>query len=391
METIFNSYKEVNTMLRLGRLLMILPFIILGGCLIAISLFRADSHAAAQGVCVQPPSGMINWWPGDGHANDIQGANHGMLQNGTTFTAGKVEQAFSFDGVDDYMSLASIPAWNFGIGDFTVDFWARSSNSSRRMHALSFEPNYGASNLDFDFNDPDRPSFSEQPVGLWVYWNSSGNNRITAGSPGDYTDGQWRHFALTRSGTTFTLYVNGSIAGTATYSEPIDLSNSALNWIGAGGAGGGPALPWDGSIDEVGIFNRALTASEIQAIVNAGSAGKCKFTAVEIDIKPGSFPNSINLGSRGAVPVAIISTAAFDARTVDPTTVTLAGAQVRLRGRGTPMASIEDVNGDGLLDLVVHVSTEALQLSESDTEAILEGQTFGGTRIRGADSVRIVP
>jgi hypothetical protein len=112
---------------------------------------------------------------------------------------------------------------------------------------------------------------------------------------------------------------------------------------------------------------------------------------VPIDIKPGSSPNSINLGSAGAVPVAIISTAAFDARTIDPTTVTLAGAQVRLRGRGAPMASFEDVNSDGLVDLVVHVTTEALQLSESDTEAILAGQTFGGTRIRGVDSVRIVP
>jgi hypothetical protein len=55
------------------------------------------------------------------------------------------------------------------------------------------------------------------------------------------------------------------------------------------------------------------------------------------------------------------------------------------------MASFDDVNGDGLLDLIIHVSTTALQLSETDTEAILEGQTFGGNSIRGSDSVRIVP
>jgi len=112
---------------------------------------------------------------------------------------------------------------------------------------------------------------------------------------------------------------------------------------------------------------------------------------VTIDIKPGSFPNSINLGSGGTVPVAILSTPTFDATAVDPASVTLARAPVKLKGKGTPMASIQDVNNDGLLDLVVHVTTEALALSETDTSAALEGLTFGGKAITGTDSVRIVP
>jgi len=117
----------------------------------------------------------------------------------------------------------------------------------------------------------------------------------------------------------------------------------------------------------------------------------CMVVRVNIDIKPGSFPNSINLGSSGSVPVAILSTENFDAATVDPSTVTLASAPVKMKGKGTPMASLEDVNGDGRLDLVVHVNTEALQLSDADTEAVLEGTTFGGKRIRGVGSVSVVP
>jgi len=113
--------------------------------------------------------------------------------------------------------------------------------------------------------------------------------------------------------------------------------------------------------------------------------------SVAIDIKPGSYPNSINLGSGGTVPVAILGSATFDATTVDPLTVTLASAPVKLKGKGTPMAAIEDVNQDGLPDLVVHVSTEALELSETDTEAVLEGNTYDGMAITGKDSVRIVP
>jgi hypothetical protein len=55
------------------------------------------------------------------------------------------------------------------------------------------------------------------------------------------------------------------------------------------------------------------------------------------------------------------------------------------------MSSIQDVNNDGLPDLVVHVETEALQLSQTDVAATLSGKTFGGVSITGTDSVRVVP
>jgi len=112
---------------------------------------------------------------------------------------------------------------------------------------------------------------------------------------------------------------------------------------------------------------------------------------VTIDIRPGTYPNTINLGSNGTVPVAIMSTATFDARTVDPSTVTLASAPVKLTGKGQPITSVQDVNGDGRLDLVVNVQTNALQLSSTDTVAVLKGRTRSGQPIKGSDSVRVVP
>ncbi len=114
------------------------------------------------------------------------------------------------------------------------------------------------------------------------------------------------------------------------------------------------------------------------------------FIPVRVEIKPGSVPNSINLTSMGSVPVAILSTTTFDASTVDPGTVTLVGAPVALNRSGRLMASLEDVNGDGILDLVLHVETAALQLTEVSSQAILEGKTYTGQLIRGMDAVRIV-
>ncbi len=117
---------------------------------------------------------------------------------------------------------------------------------------------------------------------------------------------------------------------------------------------------------------------------------------VEIDIKPGSYPNSINLGSYGLVPVAILSSEEFDATTVDPETVELAGAGVSVRGKSNKyMAHKEDINEDGLLDLMVQVATENLEPeSFQNGSAILTGnllEEFGGTPIEGTDEITIVP
>lgn len=112
---------------------------------------------------------------------------------------------------------------------------------------------------------------------------------------------------------------------------------------------------------------------------------------VRIDVKPGSDPNAINLGSGGVVPVAIFGDAGFDATTIDPLTVSLASAPVRLRGNGTPQANVTDVDGDGWLDLVVHVDTSALVLSDVDVAAVLRGKTASGADFEGADTIRVVP
>lgn len=116
------------------------------------------------------------------------------------------------------------------------------------------------------------------------------------------------------------------------------------------------------------------------------------FSLVSIDIKPGSYPNSINLGSNGNVPVAILSSTTFDATTVVPSTVTLASAPVRLKGKAnTPMASFEDVNADGLLDLVVHVDIQSLIVGDTDEIIMLQGETLDGNFIEGEDTIRVIP
>lgn len=111
---------------------------------------------------------------------------------------------------------------------------------------------------------------------------------------------------------------------------------------------------------------------------------------VSIDIRPGTFPNQVNLNSNGVIPVAILSDATFDALQVDPSTILLAGGSVKLIGKGDRYAcSQQDVNADGRLDLVCNVQVNQLQLTVGDSTAVLEAKTFSGQVMQGYDSVQV--
>lgn len=112
---------------------------------------------------------------------------------------------------------------------------------------------------------------------------------------------------------------------------------------------------------------------------------------VAIDIKPGSEENPIQPTAPGKIPVAILSTAAFDAPSlVDRATVTFGrtGTEKSLAASGcTP----EDVNGDGRLDLICHAETLLAAFQAGDTQGVLQGKTLDGRAFLGTDRVTIVP
>jgi hypothetical protein len=105
---------------------------------------------------------------------------------------------------------------------------------------------------------------------------------------------------------------------------------------------------------------------------------------VAIDIRPETDPNTINLKSKGVIPVAILTTATLDAATVDPTTVLFGPTGTE----AAPVHSaLEDVNGDGATDMILHFNTQATGLTCGVTDASLTGETVSGQGIAGSDSV----
>lgn len=135
----------------------------------------------------------------------------------------------------------------------------------------------------------------------------------------------------------------------------------------------------------------AIAGFQIQGDVTKVTSGPA-ILEVAIDIKPGSgSPATVALGSAGVIPVAILSSADFDATTVLPESVSLAGAKVRLIGRaGRYSCASSDVDGDGRLDLLCHVETAQFFLEPGESLAVLEAETTDGRLLRGQDTVRIV-
>jgi concanavalin A-like lectin/glucanase superfamily protein len=254
------------------------------------------SFAAAQ-TCVQPPSGITGWWPGDSSGADISGAdNEAVPQNGTGFGAGMVDQAFSLDGMDDFLSVGNPDNLKFGSSDFTADAWVR-FNAITGPGGLGVPAGDMAivdKMLSTDIHNKDGWRLSKQDDNrFWFCFGLGNGNGCTPDGPTTVQSATivmpnvWYHVAGVRASDTISLYVNGVLEAQKTFGA-VPVNNDLVELLfGMHVIGRVPTSPTsflngvatsflNGQVDEIEIYHRALAASEIAAIFNAGSAGKCK-------------------------------------------------------------------------------------------------------------------
>ncbi len=110
--------------------------------------------------------------------------------------------------------------------------------------------------------------------------------------------------------------------------------------------------------------------------------------APEIDIKPGKFPNVIHVRSQAVIDVAVLSAEGFDAETLDPATIFFGATGTEA---AAIRATLEDVNGDGRLDMILRFRARDTGLECGDVSAALTAKTLDGRDVESSDSVKTVP
>jgi hypothetical protein len=140
----------------------------------------------------------------------------------------------------------------------------------------------------------------------------------------------------------------------------------------------------DASLDQ----NRYTSLSALEGLITFFQVPvRGPFTLIKIDIQPEDFPNSSTPERPGIIPVAVLSTPAFDATMLDASSVRCGPGQARVVD---DKGSVEDINHDGLPDVVLHFATQAAQFLCADTAELLLGKTSRGESVVGTDAVRMV-
>lgn len=230
------------------------------------SIFSAgNSGKCAPPRCAEVPHNLISGYAGELSALDSRSHNHGIL-NGPVFAKGKVGQSFSFDGVDDNVTVPHAPSLNITGDQLTIEAWINldaTATGNKQIAAM-------ADGLSIPLG---------RKFGLYVdAGNRLGFEVRTAGGYVDQSVGAvptnvFVHVAGVYNGSSMVWYIDGVNVGSVAQAGNITASMGNLV-IGEFAVPGNS--PFKGSIDEVGIYDRALSAAEIQAIFAAGQSGKCK-------------------------------------------------------------------------------------------------------------------
>jgi hypothetical protein len=233
----------------------------------AIYLAGSAGKCKTPPACVTCPETAVGWWAAEGDASDTLHSTDGALQNDANFAPGKTGQAFSFDGVSQAVEIPYAPALTSTA--FSVEAWVSPSGQAGGQ-AFIFGQSYGRQLI---------VRAGNQGLGVAFVVASDPWTFYEVDSSGEIPIGEWTHLVGTWDGvSSLSLYVNGALDQQATLEAVPWDSGCAFHIGGVYDPSGDCAYVgqfFNGLIDEATLYSSALPADQIQAIYNAGIAGKC--------------------------------------------------------------------------------------------------------------------
>ena len=287
--------------------------------------------------------GITDWWPADDNLIDLVGTNTASIpHHDVTYDAGEVERVFTFSGVATNDTGNEVDfgtnVGNFGTNDFTIDFWVKTPTNATGLYGVLEKRlicQATDSYLDVHLG-PERPGLPASTTGRF-FVDCAGNGQanfallIDTNSP-PINDGVFHHAAFVRNGAILEIYIDGNLGAIQTNSGIANILNSDMFRAGQSvcvppGIGGSDnSQPFQGDLDELDLWQRALTPAEIHAIYAAGSSGKYSTNSLypNFEVSLDSIKTNITVLTNFDTTNWIAYTNSFVA-TSNQTTIELAG------------------------------------------------------------------
>jgi hypothetical protein len=234
------------------------------------------SHAE----CVQAPEGIVAWWPAEDNADDIVDGNDGVVVGGTTFEEGEVGEAFRFSsGATGRVEVPASEGIDVGTGSgLTIELWVNPDSNAAREPLIEWNRQSGTLNWGVHlWLATSNLDAMPRPGNVYVNLvDTGGNSHILYSADGFVSAGVFQHIAVTyeKASGVARLYHQGVVIAESNLGSFTPQTSYDLFF--ASRPGPNEPTSFHGSIDEVSLYDRVLSADEILELKDAGSSGKCE-------------------------------------------------------------------------------------------------------------------
>jgi hypothetical protein len=234
---------------------------------------------------ITPGAGLVSWWAGENNTTDTVGGNNGTALGNVNYAPGQVGQGFLLNGTNSGVKIPAHPSLNVGLGEgYTMETWINPARVSGRQPLA-------------EWYDTEHQMFGTQFYVLGDFGagtlfaglvQASGSSHMVYSAPGVIEANTWQHVAMTydKASGVVVLYRNGVPVARRTVGSFVPQTTYDF-YLGTRPGWDGPFY-YEGVLDEMGLYNRALSSGEIAAIYEASSAGKNQSVPPLITMQPQS-------------------------------------------------------------------------------------------------------